>query len=50
MIELTVKGQSYPIRGLLFDKDGTLMNFVTFWGNGVKRCFVIFKISLLAAV
>jgi phosphoglycolate phosphatase len=33
MIVLTVKGQSYPIRGLLFDKDGTLMNFVAFWGK-----------------
>jgi phosphoglycolate phosphatase len=33
MIELKVKGQSYPIRGLLFDKDGTLMNFVAFWGK-----------------
>jgi phosphoglycolate phosphatase len=46
MIELTVKGQSYPIRGLLFDKDGTLMSFVVFWGKWCERLLHHFQEQL----
>ncbi|QGQ93579.1 HAD family hydrolase [Paenibacillus psychroresistens] len=46
MIELTIKGRSYPIRGLLFDKDGTLMSFITFWGKWCERLLYHFQDQL----
>jgi phosphoglycolate phosphatase len=46
MIELTINDQRYPIRGLLFDKDGTLMSFVAFWGKWCERLLHHFQDQL----
>lgn len=31
MSELIVQGKRYPCRGILFDKDGTLLDFIQLW-------------------
>ncbi|UHA76039.1 HAD family hydrolase [Paenibacillus sp. 481] len=33
MVQMSVGGQSVQVRGILFDKDGTLLQFISLWGS-----------------
>lgn len=39
MIELNTPQGNYPVSAILFDKDGTLLQFVSLWGSW-GECFL----------
>lgn len=39
MIELNTPQGDYPVSAILFDKDGTLLQFVSLWGSW-GECFL----------
>jgi phosphoglycolate phosphatase len=43
MPELRVAGAAYPIQAILFDKDGTLLDFIYTWGNWSERLLAQFS-------
>jgi phosphoglycolate phosphatase len=42
MPELRIAGTAYPIQAILFDKDGTLLDFIHTWGNWSERLLARF--------
>lgn len=49
MAQLTAGGRDYPVRAILFDKDGTLMDFVYTWGYWGERVLAQFSQQLVAS-
>ncbi|WP_372661554.1 HAD family hydrolase [Cohnella sp.] len=43
MSELNVQGTNVSIKGILFDKDGTLLDFVSMWGSWSKHMLSAFS-------
>ncbi|MBB6674643.1 HAD family hydrolase [Cohnella nanjingensis] len=48
MPRLRVNGVYYPIRAILFDKDGTLLDFIYTWGRWGERLLARFSAGLRA--
>lgn len=46
MAVLHAAGASYRVDGILFDKDGTLLDFIYTWGNWSERLLARFSVSL----
>jgi phosphoglycolate phosphatase len=48
MPQLIAAGGSYPVQAILFDKDGTLLNFIYTWGNWSEHLLARFSQQLEA--
>ncbi|SEO33844.1 HAD family hydrolase [Paenibacillus sp. OV219] len=48
MANLTAAGVTYPIKAILFDKDGTLIDFIYTWGKWSEHMFAEFANQLKA--
>ena len=46
MPNLIAAGTNYPVQAILFDKDGTLLDFVYMWGNWSEHMFARFYSEL----
>ncbi|MGZ0042492.1 HAD family hydrolase [Paenibacillus ottowii] len=49
MSELIVQGMRYPCRGILFDKDGTLLDFIQLWGPWARSILDMMEQHLAVA-
>ncbi|MDP1512520.1 HAD family hydrolase [Paenibacillus sp. CMAA1739] len=49
MSELIVQGMQYPCRGILFDKDGTLLDFIQLWGPWARSILDMMEQHLAVA-